>query len=186
MKLEPVYLYPDGNTPVEQEGVKCIKKINNGRDVKFSGVMPILPLKEVGQAWHTGWDIPTVWAIDAEDNCFYDNAHGHSLQKGSKKGFIGLFENEEIKRKYQEKLGMKVSKPLWMIEAERNGWRPLNGKVKVRPFTVNFGGNEVELSDGKISSVKLLVEFQLPYRSQTLLELDSDDVLEYIGDDEAG
>lgn len=41
---------------------------------------PELPLKSHGEIWHIGWDIPTRWAVDASDQRWEDNAHGHPLQ----------------------------------------------------------------------------------------------------------
>ena len=41
---------------------------------------PALPIKAYGEREEMGWDIPTCWAIDADNNVWMDNAHGHPMQ----------------------------------------------------------------------------------------------------------
>lgn len=41
---------------------------------------PKLPLRNHGEIWHVGWDIPTRWAIDNSGQRWEDNAHGHNLK----------------------------------------------------------------------------------------------------------
>ena len=51
--------------------------------------LPALPLKDWGKFWHVGWDIPTYYAIDANNQCWMDNYHGGAMFKTTTKGLIG-------------------------------------------------------------------------------------------------
>lgn len=96
-------------------------KLIDGRSAEFLGE-PKSPFKHVGEAWLTGWDIPTRYAIDADDQCWADNAHGHPLVKVTPQQFISIFEQEDMKRKFQEILGLSVDDPSWMKQARAHGW----------------------------------------------------------------
>lgn len=111
-KIVPYYLYPDGKTPVAQEG-RCTVEGALSQPMEFEGE-PALPIS-AGEVWHSGWDIPTRYAIDADDQCWADNAHGHPLNKISVGDFLGLFITEEYlatRISYAERLGVdpKVDK----------------------------------------------------------------------------
>lgn len=58
------------------------------KELKFDGE-PALPIVAQGEIWHVGWDIATQWAFDSNDQCWMDNAHGHSLEKVSWEGLLG-------------------------------------------------------------------------------------------------
>lgn len=74
--FEPTYLFPDGVTPVIQDGVAKHKNWHFAiRDDKF----PALPLKAHGKNWHIGWDIPTNWVVDNSGIYWADHAHGGAL-----------------------------------------------------------------------------------------------------------
>jgi hypothetical protein len=62
------------------------------KPLKFNGE-PSLPLKASGEMWHRGWDIPTRWAIDANNQCWMDNAHGHPLELVTADTLIGNAED---------------------------------------------------------------------------------------------
>lgn len=46
---------------------------------------PQLPIVASGEIWHIGWDIPTRWAVDSDDQWWMDNGHGHALTRCDKK-----------------------------------------------------------------------------------------------------
>lgn len=89
--------------------------------------VPALPLKASGEIWHSGWDIPTRWAVDAAGGCWADNAHGHPLEKCRPDELIAACEKDTEKRRMQKLLGLPVDKPEWMQAALAHGWLPPEG-----------------------------------------------------------
>ncbi len=45
----------------------------------FHDGTPAKPYKAYGEIWSIGWDIPTCWLIDANNQCWKDAAHGPHL-----------------------------------------------------------------------------------------------------------
>lgn len=88
---------------------------------------PTLPLKMVDKVWHTGWDIPTHFAIDANNVCWKDNAHGGALQSVSFNELLSDIEDEALRNKVRSLLGMKTEMPAWAKTALKNGWTPPEG-----------------------------------------------------------
>lgn len=110
-KIVPYYLYRDG-VSVAREGL-CKVEGALRQPMAFEGE-PVLPII-AGEVWHSGWDIPTRYAIDADNQCWMDNAHGHPSNKVSAKDFLNLFNEEKylsLRIKYAERLGVdaKVDK----------------------------------------------------------------------------
>jgi len=72
-------------------------KIDNdrGREWSFCTEIktPVLPFRLTGQLWHTGWDIPTCYAIDVDGDCWMDSAHGPSLRQVNVSYLISNAEN---------------------------------------------------------------------------------------------
>jgi len=88
---------------------------------------PALPLRASGELWHSGWDIATQWAVDANGQCFVDNAHGHPLFRCEPRHLVAECENDTEKRRMQKLVGLPVSKPEWMEAALAHGWLPPEG-----------------------------------------------------------
>lgn len=130
--FEPIFNYPDGVTPKIREGVARLK-IGSGKgrldSLNFyvgdnGNEAPTLPLRFYGELWHTGWDIPTIWAIDADGMAYMDNGHGHALQSVTAHTLIAACEEDEEKRRMQKRLGLPVDLPEWQRLAIANGWTP--------------------------------------------------------------
>lgn len=133
-----------------------VPKLINGRTAEFYGE-PKSPFKHVGEAWITGWDIPTRYAIDADDQCWADNAHGHPLSKVTPRQFVGIFEQEQMKRKFQEVLGLEVDEPSWMKEARAHGWlSPEEGEHLMLKGAIRFT-EEVESKERTHPSHKVIM-----------------------------
>lgn len=92
--------------------------------VLYEDIMPKLPLRAHGEAWHTGWDIPTRWAIDASGTCWMDSAHGGAMSPVSKESLIGTFEDEHDRNNVRRHLGLAEEEPSWMRAARAAGWTP--------------------------------------------------------------
>jgi hypothetical protein len=129
--FEPVFYYPDGNTPVAQEGLGRIKRPGMSRELDFdlSDKTPKLPLKAAGKLWHTGWDIPILYAIDADNQCWMDNAHGHALRPVTASMLIGGAETETEQNDIRRVLGLELPWPSWALAAKAAGWTPPAGWV---------------------------------------------------------
>lgn len=122
------YHYPDGHTPTPTIGYLYLESANllfyMGEKEKN---VPVLPLKNHGQLWHTGWDIPTNYAIDANNQVWMNDAHGGGLELASPDRLIGAAEDAEERRRLQKILGLKINLPEWIICARLNGWTPPPG-----------------------------------------------------------
>lgn len=88
---------------------------------------PAAPLKHKGELWHEGWDIPTKFAVDADNECWMNNAHGHALCHVSAAILIGTAENEFTQNSIRRILGMELPMPEWARTAAAAGWTPPAG-----------------------------------------------------------
>ena len=121
--FEPYYQYPDGDTAIPVVGYG----IHNGISFCLQERIPSLPLKVSGKLWHTGWDIPTYYAIDADNYCWKDWAHGGSLDLVEPSALIADIEDELTRNSIKKLLGMKEDMPGWAKTALANGWTPPEG-----------------------------------------------------------
>jgi hypothetical protein len=140
MRLDKDYKVPEGFEPVPNhrddpsgEPVVdecCLRGAGHlGCDLTFHigdppGRIPALPLKANGELWHTGWDIPTRWAIDALGACWMDNAHGHPMRHVDNGRLLGEAESQRDRNHIRNLLGMGQEEPEWMAAARAAGWRP--------------------------------------------------------------
>lgn len=132
--FEPYYNYPNGqNEGVPVVGRAKLKISLNGlhRVLEFfigenNEHIPSLPIKNHGEIWHVGWDIPTRWAIDNANECWVDNAHGSCLMKTTKEELLGSTDEDDVKErnKIKQTLGLELEEPIWMQTARKNGWTP--------------------------------------------------------------
>lgn len=80
-----------------------------------------------GQVSTKGWDIPTTWAIDKQNQCWIGNGHGDTLSPTSTEHLLnflngnGYYSAEAAARRL---LGLKQRVPGWVSEALKNGWTP--------------------------------------------------------------
>lgn len=104
---------------------KFEKKLSN-RELQFSAIegFPKLPINDCGLCWSIGWDIPTVWMIDGDNQCWADYAHGYSMNKISQDGLIYRFETEQEQNQIRKILGLEIPMPSWAKIALSNGWSP--------------------------------------------------------------
>ncbi len=84
---------------------------------------PAIPLKAKGSVEHEGWDIPSRWAIDANDQCWLDDAHGHALAKTNIKDLYLEVDNQS-RIIICSVLGLGTPKPTWYEQAIKLGWTP--------------------------------------------------------------
>ena len=130
MKLNQNYIPPPGfsprlnysdnpkGTPIENIGTY------NELDFDLSNKVPVLPLKTTNKIWHLGWDIPTRYTIDNSNQCWMDNAHGHSLSPVEDKELLSICENQQDRNLIRKALGLISEEPEWMAAARYNGWTP--------------------------------------------------------------
>ena len=90
----------------------------------LSGEWPQLPFKAHGEAWHTGWDISTKWAIDAAGVCWKDGAHGGAMHITDVNGLLMEFNDECEHNQIRAHLGLPPLEPSWMAAARAAGWMP--------------------------------------------------------------
>jgi hypothetical protein len=95
--------------------------------MKTSKAMPIEPYKLSGEIPVIGWDIPIKWCIDANDQCWSDDAIGNRLGCiHTPKSLISLAKDEKDEwtvRNISEYFNIPYE-PDWMIKAREHGWRP--------------------------------------------------------------
>lgn len=127
--FEPVLNYPDGVNGIPVVGLAQLQLGGDDRALQFDigDGTPKLPLKKHGEIWHTGWDIPTRYAIDAEDGCWKDNAHGHALSKVPKESLLSEPEQEHERNELRRLLGVELPMPEWAATAIRHGFTPPPG-----------------------------------------------------------
>lgn len=85
---------------------------------------PAEPLKNHGESWSTGWDIPTLWAVDADNQCWANDAHGGDLTKVIPQKLLAEVENFSVRSDIRKILGMKPELPSWVRAAKQAGWTP--------------------------------------------------------------
>lgn len=108
--LEPVFVYPDGKTPSALSDRKKLTLSERENLVFFIAEgEPTLPILTHGKIWHEGWDIPTRYCVDTDQQCWADNAHGHPLSKISKETLLNMFERVEERLNLEKILGMAPS-----------------------------------------------------------------------------
>ena len=131
--FEPVLNYrntddgePDDGEPVV--GYARLLITNSKRYLHFDFCIkdgaPTLPLKNYGELWSTGWDIPTRWAVDAHLQCWMDDAHGHVLNKTMVSSLLAEAESERDKNNIRQIFNMKPMLPDWVRSARAAGWTP--------------------------------------------------------------
>lgn len=120
----PVLTYPGGKEPGVVVAGRCrLDKLEFfiGDPVQH---VPLLPLKQTGKLWHTGWDLPTRWAIDANNQCWMNDAHGNCLELVSSDTLISTGETEDERNGIRHVLGLLPEEPGWMAQARAAGWAP--------------------------------------------------------------
>ena len=163
MKLDNTYKVPPGfkphlNYPDGKTGIPVVDlAIDITTSILFyiAKQVPALPIKGHGEIEHMGWDIPTRWAIDSENICWMDGAHGGSLHPVSRKTLLSETDEYSDKKTISELLGVKFREPEWAVIARRNGWLPpeevkkLNDKVDL--FKDLMSGLGISIGSEKIS-----------------------------------
>lgn len=119
----PVFYYPDGKMATRRLGVSIEKTTG----LVFVEPYPALPLKGHNKIWHVGWDIPTNWAIDARDQVWMDNAHGHAL-KPEKASVLLQSAQETYRGDIRKILCLPEEEPDWVKIARQKGWTPPAGQ----------------------------------------------------------
>ena len=128
--FETCYTYGrNGNTPTPVVDAGRLKVGVRYFEFSFErgNKVPVLPLKETGKIYHTGWDVATYYAIDAENNCFADNAHGGTLSYVKQTYLICEAESESQKNELRKILGLEIPMPEWAQTALSQGWKPPEG-----------------------------------------------------------
>ena len=127
--FEPVLRYPDGKTgvPLENLGKLVVPGLNRDLEFDLSEFKPKLPLKKSGLLWSTGWDIPTRYAIDADNQCWADDAYGNPLGPVSRDQLLSEAEDESDKNEIRRILGIELPWPDWALTAKAQGWTPPQG-----------------------------------------------------------
>ena len=72
--------------------------------------LPVLPIKLYGELWHSGWDIPTRYAIDVNNKCWKDGAHGGFVTPCTVDELLGEAEDEQAKNTIRRVLGLPETK----------------------------------------------------------------------------
>lgn len=113
--------------------MKCttLKGLYHGNDVDFEGEPKLDAagtLKRFGITFSVGWDIPTLWAIDYDNQCWANNAHGGNLERvDATRLFAELLDDEAELAEARRLLGLKPQAPKWMASALAAGWVPPTG-----------------------------------------------------------
>lgn len=141
-RLAVVMQPPEGFEPVlqcESDGITIFQATDaftlpitdtSPRRLTFSGSpeeMPKLPLRFWSECKHQGWDIPTQTVMDADGQCWADNAHGHALTRCGVQDLLNLYETEghfEVSDRIRALCGRKPGLPDWVRSARANGWTP--------------------------------------------------------------
>lgn len=123
--FEKVLLYPDGQNGVPIVGLAGYP-IQNGRELIFciEDKVPKLPFKKTGELWQTGWDISAKYAIDSNNQCWLNNAHGDALRPVEQEILVSEPEREEERNEIRRILGLEIPMPEWAQTAIRAGFIP--------------------------------------------------------------
>lgn len=100
----------------EYQGSTKLFRINN--------IIPAFPIKIYEQIWCVGWDIPTMFAIDANNICWMDDAHGGALAVVKPEVLFKEITDEERRNKLREILSLPKEEPSWANKARSLGWTP--------------------------------------------------------------
>ncbi len=125
--FEPVLHYGNNDEPTTAPNQAKLAGSNGEFSYyawKAGGDPPALPIKASGKLWHRGWDIPTVWTIDANLCCWMNDAHGGCQESVDQKTLLSNAETEEDKAEILAASGMPTPEPAWMAQARAHGWRP--------------------------------------------------------------
>ncbi len=90
-------------------------------------ITPTLPILDSGEVEHTGWDIPTRYAVDTGGGCWMDDAHGGCLCLVTTHELLSSVENEYDRDSIRRALGLKPELPGWIKMALAAGWTPPEG-----------------------------------------------------------
>lgn len=105
--VQRMLYYPEGERPFE--GRKELTGILTFHvDFDCTDGEPALPLKDFGKVYHTGWDIPTPWAIDANGQAWRGGSHGDPLEKIDVYRVVGLAESAGDRLELAKKLGLEI------------------------------------------------------------------------------
>lgn len=124
--FEMVPIYPDGVTakPLEHHA-RCTAPDGEKIDFYVEDKVPALPLKRYGDMWHVGWDIPTRWAIDADNGCWMNDGHGGSMYPlEAPEHLVAAADTEEEQNDLRRLLGLEILPPAWHAQAIAEGWFP--------------------------------------------------------------
>lgn len=88
---------------------------------------PSLPLKVRGNIRHLGWEIPTMWAVDAEGICWMNDGFGSPMKPCTSTDLLKMAEQDEVSHGLiANALGIPHV-PAWQVKALAAGWRPPKG-----------------------------------------------------------
>lgn len=79
---------------------------------------------KAGMVWHNGWEIPTLWALDANKIAYVNDAHGGSLQQCQTTRLLELLRDHEAENTVRRELRLKPRLPSWARHALSSGWTP--------------------------------------------------------------
>lgn len=79
---------------------------------------------KAGLVWHDGWDIPTLWALDANKIPYVNDAHGGSLKQSTIVQLLELLRDMPDETTIRRELGLKPRLPSWVRSALAEGWTP--------------------------------------------------------------
>jgi len=102
--------------------------VQNDSDLEFAvnddSEVPVLPLRTHGELKHIGWELPTVYAIDALGRCYMSNSHNSIMILINELNLVEVAETEDSKNRIRHVLGKKPVYPQWAKTAQEHGWTP--------------------------------------------------------------
>jgi hypothetical protein len=90
---------------LEDYGVKTDWSFN------ITGGEPSMPIKIYYEIDHKGWDIPTLYAIDADNRCWMNDAHGGYVEECTYEALINITKDESLLNDIRAAVGKPVRKP---------------------------------------------------------------------------
>lgn len=124
---DAIFYHRHDRTPVIKEGFVVVHTDSSDfLEFYVPGYkkLPTLPILAHGKSWHSGWDIPTRWAIDADRNGWVDNAHGHALRRFDGDLVTYFSDSYSTQVAIAKALGRKPRMPEWMRISLEAGWTP--------------------------------------------------------------
>lgn len=117
--LVPCFQYLDGGETPSWDGTaaRLETEHNCAFDIKTAVGYPAFPLLGIGRIWHQAWDIPTIWVVDQNKQCWCNDAHGGLLEPC-------LPQDINQDPRVYRLLGMKPLMPEWVRTALNAGWTP--------------------------------------------------------------